>query len=105
MPNTINQDITRDSGQKLEFKRQLIRNHLLKSYNSILNLSKINLTDNNIESIINVHKKYINKTNIYGKNKYTTLRLLEQYKRSKNKSMGMMILTNSLNKLSLFCEI
>lgn len=102
MTNTIIRDLNREKGRTIELKRQFIHEHLLKSYNSILNLSTINLTDKNISCIVNLHKKYINKKNIYGKNKYRTLLLLQQYQRAKNKSMAIMVLANSLNKLSLF---
>lgn len=101
---TILQDLNRDKGRTNELKRQFIREHLLKSYNSILNLGKTQLTDKNISIIINLHKKYINKMNIYGRNKYITLGLLQQYQLAKNKSMAIMVLENSLNKLSVFQE-
>jgi hypothetical protein len=102
MTNTIIQDLNREKGRTLELKRQLIREHLLESYTSILNLSKDNLTNKNIGCIVNLHKKYVDKMNLYGRNKYRTLRLLQEYQRTKNKSMAIMVLANSLNKLSLF---
>jgi len=102
---TILEDLNRDKERTNELKRQLIREHLLESYNSILNLGKTQLTDINISIIINLHKKYINKMNIYGKNKYRTLRLLQQYQLAKNKAMAIMVLANSLNKLSIFNDV
>ena len=103
MPTT---DITNlNCGRKLEYSRQLIRQNLLECYYLLIKLnnnSKNNNDNDNINYIINTHKKYINKMYIYGKNKYRTVLLLKQYQKSKNKSMAMMVLTNSLNKLSLF---
>ena len=104
MRNTNLRDLKRDKGRTIELKLQIIREHLLESYNSILNLGKTELTDKNICIIINLHKKYIDKMNIYGRNKYRTLRLLQQYQLAKNKSMAIMVLANSLNKLSVFQE-
>jgi hypothetical protein len=104
MRNTNLRDLKRDKGRTIELKLQIIREHLLESYNSILNLGKTELTDKNICIIINLHKKYIDKMNIYGRNKYRTLRLLQQYQLAKNKSMAIMVLANTLNKLSVFQE-
>jgi len=97
-----------DRGRNVEYSRQLVRDHLLESYYLINKLNKNNHSNDNdidIDFIINTHKKFIIKTKITGKNKYKTLLLLQQYQKSKNKSMALMVLANSLNKLSLFREI
>lgn len=100
-------DITNlNRGRNLEYSRQLIRQNLLECYYLIIKLSEPkNYNDNIVNDIINTHKNFINKMYIYGKNKYKTLLLLKQYQKSKNKSIALMILTNSLNKMSLFNQI
>lgn len=82
---------------KYELKRQLVRDHLLECYEEILRFN-----GKNIVELIKLHKKFIHKTQIIGKNKYKTLLLLEQYKNAKNKSMAMMVLTNTLSRRGAF---
>ena len=45
---------------------------------------------------------FIIKSKIAGKNKNKTLLLLQQYQKTNNKSMAMMVLTNSLNNAGCF---
>ena len=99
MPDTNIRNLNR--GHNDEYSRQLVRDHLLESYYLINKLNKNNY-DSNIDYIVNTHKKFIIKTKIAGKNKYKTLLLLQQYQKTKNKSMAMMVLSNSLNNARCF---
>ena len=47
------------------------------------------------------HKRFINKLNISGKNKYKTLRIMENYIRAPDGKMAQVIFVNTLNKLSI----
>jgi len=91
-------------GRNFEYSRELVRDHLLESYYLIEKLNKLNKDnkDINIDFVINTHKKFIIKSKIAGKNKNKTLLLLQQYQKTNNKSMAMMVLTNSLNNAGCF---
>ena len=99
MPDTNISNLNR--GRDHEYSRQLVRDHLLKSYYLINKLNNNNY-DSNIDFIVNTHKKFIIKNKVAGKNKYKTLLLLQQYQKTKNRSMAMMVLTNSLNNARCF---
>ena len=78
-------------------KRDFIKEDLLESYKSILR-------GDDIKIIIRLHKKTIDKMVLKGKNKnkYKTLVLLEHYRNTKNKTLALIHLTNTLNNKSLF---
>lgn len=85
--------------QKKDFirqcKKEYIDRDLLECYNRIVE-------NQNVSTIVRSHKACIHRTNLLGKNKYKTLRLLEHYKNSKNKRVALANLTSSLNNRGLF---
>ena len=70
---------------------------LLNCYNKLLKGENINL-------LIRDHTKLITKMEFIGKNKnkYKSLNILQHYKNTKNKSLAIMVLANTLNNQSLF---
>ena len=95
--------------RKLRSLREYINEDLLDCYNLLRNRVK-DKSDNKSKKLyiiylIKRHKKFINKTNLYGKNKYHTLSFLVHYLNTKNPSIAMHTLTNSLNNRNLFNHI
>jgi len=98
-----------DHAYKYELKRQRIRSHLLECYEQLVKYNNENKNANNyeksnefIKSLIKTHRNFIHKMMIYGNNQFITVLLLDQYKNAKNKSMAMMVLTNTLNRRGYF---
>jgi hypothetical protein len=85
--------------QKREYflsqKKELIDRDLLDCYNRLMEKQ-------NPESVIRSHKLCINRMDIHGRNKYKTLRLLEHYRNTEDKSIALSVLTSSLNSLGIF---
>lgn len=81
----------------IKLKRDYIKENLLEAYKNILNGS-------DIKAIIKGHKKVIDSMVLKGKNKnkYKTLKYLEQYRDTYNKDLALANLTNALNNKSLF---
>lgn len=88
-------------GQEYEYLR---KNKVNEIYMDLLTCYNKLLKEENINTLINNHKKLISKLGLSGKNKnkYKSLNILLQYKNTKNKSMAIMVLANTLNNLSLF---
>lgn len=76
-------------------KHDQINQNLLDCYQHILEKQ-------NIDGLIRSHKACIHRVGLIGKNKYKTLRLLEHYKNTTNKSLALATLTNSLCNHGLF---
>ncbi len=87
--------------QKREYvrscKKELIDRDLLDCYNRLVE-------KHNPEYVIRSHKACINRMDIYGKNKYKTLQLLEHYKNTEDKTAALSILACSLNNRGLFSK-
>lgn len=83
----------------LKLDKESINEDLLECYNL---LNKKNLTIEDIDCIIRRHRRFINSTSIYGKNKYSTLNLLIHFRNTEDKSLAMGTLTSSLNKKGIF---
>jgi hypothetical protein len=100
---------SRNQEHKLRGLREYINEDLLDCYNLLRNKIKdksdINSKKLYIKCLIKRHKKVINKTNIYGKNKYHTLSFLVHYLNTQDSSIAMHTLTNSLNNRNLFNHI
>ncbi len=76
-------------------KKALIDRDLLDCYNRILEKQNVN-------AIIRSHRARINRMDLHGKNKYKTLKILEHYNNTQDKTTAMSILTNSLNNSGIF---
>lgn len=86
---------TRRKDYIIRCKHQQINQNLLDCYNRILEKQNIN-------GLIRLHKTCIHRTNLLGKNKYNTLKLLEHYKNTADKSLALATLTNALCNRGIF---
>ena len=93
-----NQDMC---AQDYEYKRQIklnkINENLLDCYNKLV-------AGENIDILIRLHKKFINKMQMNGKNKnkYKTIDFFIHYKDTKDKRTAMRLLTCCLNNRGIF---
>ena len=78
-----------------QLKSDVINRDLLDCYNRIIEKQ-------NIDAIIQSHKRCIHRAGIISKNKYRTLTLLQHYRNTQNKSAALVLLTNSLNNRRIF---
>ena len=84
----------------LQLKQQLCKEHFVECYNTIIK-SRNNLSEEEITTLIRTHKKYIHELNLYGKNKYKTVTMLQNYANNKNKILAQYLLTNTVNNMRL----
>lgn len=76
-------------------KHLLIREHFFECYKKLCK-------GENIENLINSHKKFINSFNLKGnnkKNKYKTLSFLYTFKNTHYSELSMQNLTNTINRM------
>ena len=78
------------SEQDLTHERELIWKNLITIFNE-----KKNIPD---ELLIRRQKKMINLTNIYGKNKFKSITVLNNYLTSKDKLLGEQVFWNTVNR-------
>lgn len=82
-----------------KYKVELINKNLLENYEKIINKE-------NIKGIINNQKKFVILMDLPGKykNRHSSILLLEQYHNSKNKTLALQQLENSLRNKKLFSK-
>ncbi len=78
-------------------KKEIINRNLLDCYNRLLEKQ-------DPASVIRSHRACINNMNIQGKNKYNTVRFLEQYKNTDDKTLALSVLTNTLSNRCIFSK-
>ena len=85
-------------------KQYLLNEHLLECYEIISkNYEKSNKTETyNIFAMIRNHKALISRLQFNGKKKPKSLSILQTFANTREKSIGMAILTNTLNNKKLF---
>ena len=82
-----------------KYKLELINKNLLENYEKIINKE-------NIKGIINNQRKFVILMDLPGKHKnlHYSILLLKQYNNSKNKSLALQQLENSLRNKKLFSK-
>ena len=82
-----------------KYKVELINKNLLENYEKIINKE-------NIKGIIYNQKRFVILMDLPGKykNRHHSIDLLEQYHNSKNKSLALQLLENSLRNKKLFSK-
>ena len=88
----------------LKDKHFLLNQHLLECYEIISKShEKSNKTETyNIYAMIRNHKALISRLQLVGKKKPKSLLILQNFARTRDKSIGMAVLTNTLNNKKLF---
>lgn len=101
MPRFIN---TQLQASILKDKHFLLNQHLLECYEIISkSYEKANKVENyNIYAMIRNHRALISRLQIKGKKKFKTLLILQNFANTREKSIGMAVLTNTLNNKKLF---
>lgn len=82
--------------QERAYQRQLIWNNAFNILMEVKSNKNYKFTDENINILLRKQKRFIHNTDIYGKNKYKSIKILDTYLKSKDKHLAEQVFLNTL---------